>query len=676
MKQKNLIQRLCIAIAFFCLPLLINAQVPEMGSQIGLRGDKAEVDKTFKLFAENNMKVARIWITFNPFRPESWDFSRYDWAFEAAQKYGVRLCPTLGPVGSGVCVMPSDAKQLEGGAEYIKAIVMRYKDHPALDTWMLINEPGKAATNTPFAMQRYREWLKNKYGSTDKMWGNYKSFDEVEFQPSWNTGEPFAQFIDWHTFWRENLAWYLNWIASEIRKWDTKTPTHANPHGLISNLAGSSYDLPTWRTFLTSIGSSMHPTWHFGFLKRNQFALGASYQCDLLRGSFEPKPFWVTELQGGNNLYRDPRPFNPTYDDIAQFLWTIVGAGGKRVIYWTFEPNEGFSLVDYQGKPSERLQSTSDVEKILLANKDFFETAKPIESPITIILSLETMTLNMAMEGWFQTPEKDFTSRTRNAHLADLLGFYKTFTESGIPVNIKHINDYDWEKKTDSPRLAIFADVIGMTQAQAEAVSKFVQNGNTALITGGTGIYNEYRMFTPIRKFPLAEVVGGNLKENQFVDVTFNTKLTQPALTIPTSAWRGTIDNKSGEVLGKFGTEVIATRNKFGQGQSIWIPSIIGVPAWENSNDQLLALLKAYVGNFMNSPFSFEKKADLCVLRTMENNGHYVTVVTNGSDQPRQVVMKTSKLQLKPTMIWGKAAQVNGKNINLGPRETVVMLWK
>jgi beta-galactosidase len=646
---------------------------------VGIPDDPAQTDSLFRKLADHHMPVARIWITLDPFHPENWDFTKYDQAFEAAEKYGVGICPTLGPAGSGVCVMPEKKENLPEARHYIKTIVNRYKDHPALDTWMLLNEPGRPPQHNPLAMQRFREWLKDKYGSTNNMWGNYESFQEVQFDDSWEES-PSRAFVDWHTFWRSHMAWYLDWIAEEVRKWDQTTPLHGNPHSLIGNIAYLSLDLPSWRPFLNSLGGSMHPSWHFGeLLDRDQYALGAAYECDLLRGSFEPKSFWITELQGGNNLYRPSYPMNPTDKDIAQFLWTNIGSGAKRIIYWELNPSSQWSLLDFQGRPSERIITSSQVAQTMNRHEKFFREAKQVETPVSVILSLESMTLQLATEGWNIDAEKDHTGRKQEAHVLAAMGYYKTLQDMGIPVNIKHIHDYDWEEESGDPRLAIIPHATAITEGQARAIERFVKNGNTILVSGLTGIYDPYRDFLPTQEFPLKNALGARLKEIRFIEPYYQTQLTRPDVSLPTHLWTGIIDKLNSTALGTREEHVIATRNQYGEGKSIWIPSMVGIGAWKKDNQPLADFLKYHFHDFLKeAPFSFSRKYEHCVLRTMKSNERYLTVVTNGSKQPKRCVLNVKKEELEPSLIWGKNKQVkmNGREIHLGPRETLVLLWK
>ncbi len=173
-------------------------------------------------------------------------------------------------------------ERLEESREYIQRIVSHWKDHPALDSWSLTNEASQRPAPHPLALVRYRDWLKKKYGSIDRLntaWSTHcKDFNHVEPHESWDDlgyWNCVAPFVDWRAFWREHLAWWLHWIAREVRSVDASHPVHAHVAGQLSNLATHSIDLPAWNPFADSLGGTYpeirlprygpsHPTYRAG----------------------------------------------------------------------------------------------------------------------------------------------------------------------------------------------------------------------------------------------------------------------------------------------------------------------------------------------------------------------------------------------------------------------------
>jgi beta-galactosidase len=672
---------------------------PLVGAQIWVEpGQKpSDIDGWFKTLADAHMPVARLFLMWNYIEtaPGVWDFRLYDEAFRAAERYHVRVVATLTPnwgpphrgylyAAQGGAITDTEAR-LDGAREYIARVVARYKESPALDAWMLMNEPGQRPAPDPLALQRYRTWLAQKYGSIARLnaaWmTDFASFEQISYDPRWAAGgfaftAP-AAFTDWYTFWRAHLAWYLSWVAAEVRKVDSKHHIHVNPHALVGNLADNSFDLPAWRASLDSLGSSIHPAWHFGLLRREQFALGVGYVCDLVRGASEPHPFWVTELQGGGNIYSSVRPLSPTREDIAQWVWTGVGAGADRVIFWLLNARaEGseageWSLLDFQGGRSERFDAAGEIARELERRADFFGKARPVEAPVTIILSLETMTLQERYRA------EDSPARDRNAHVLEALGFYQALAELGVGVRLKQIDDFDWRGTSTWPRLAILPHVSALTATQARDIEAFVRGGNTVLITGLTGLYDEEARFWPHTRWPLEEILGARLKEVRTSVDGASVVLSRPPLTLPSALWVGEVANESAEVIGEQGGRATAVRKQAGRGEAVWIPSTVGLGAWFGDGAPLSRLLQGLTEPFTRGlPFRFDGRQPGCLMRVLQSGASYVTVVTNGTAESRQCRVRHPP-GLKPQALWGdsSALAADGQTLSLGARQTSVLLW-
>jgi len=671
------------------------ADRPLLGAQIWIEPGQTplQIDTWFHDLADAHMPVARLflmWPYLEP-TPDQWNFTLYDAAFRSAEKYHIRIVATLTPSGlppflggdgsQGVGVLPT-ANDQQLAAAYIAKVVEHYRSSPALDTWLLVNEPGQGPVANPAAVTAFRTWLAKQYPSVAQMnsaWSTaYKDFGAAgppASRPIFNRN----QELDWRAFWEDYQTAQLRWLADEVRKTDRDHPLHLNPAGLLNNLADVSDDLPSWRSFLDTLGCSIHPAWHLGLLHRDQYALGVSYLNDLVRGSIEPKPYWVTELQGGNNIYSGNKPMNPTQQDIAQWTWTSIGAGADRVIFWLLNSRaEGleageWSLLDFQGRPSERLKTATDIAKLVDQHQSFFSHARPYRSRVTIMLSLDTMNFEEAFNA------DDDPARSRNAHILSALGFYEALSRLGPPPDVKYFNDYDWDKKTERPRVAILPDARVLTEPQIHSLHSFVEHGNTLLITGLTGFYGPHATAWPLMGFPLAEITGGQLKEVHLRGEVPLISLTKPSDTVlPSRFWTSSIDSSSTTAIGQQDGDVVATeRDVTGGGRVIWIPSPIGMGAWLTDAQPLAQFLQATFSEVLSAPFTLKQPQDSCLLRVLENQGAYLTVLTNGAETSKICAIKGPS-DLHATTLWGKTPQRSAteSTYTLEPQGTSVQLWK
>src|SRR6267378_4176716 len=140
------------------------ADVPQIGAEVWITSDTTpdQMDMWMKLLADHHMPYARIWLDEYNLKNESgaWDFTLYDAVFAAAQRHGVKIMATFTPATQFPAGKPNELENLQ---KYVTAVVQHYKDNPALETWILINEPGKEYSSMPLVTQEWAPWLRDKY---------------------------------------------------------------------------------------------------------------------------------------------------------------------------------------------------------------------------------------------------------------------------------------------------------------------------------------------------------------------------------------------------------------------------------------------------------------------------------------------------------------------------------
>jgi len=673
-----------------------DVEIPKIGAQVWIEPGQTneEIDRWFKILSDHYMPCARLFIMWNyiEMQQDIWDFTLYDQAFIAADKYGIKIQATLtanhGPAHrderfwyhnqNGTIFSCKD--QLSGAEIYIQKTVGHYKSHPALETWWLQNEPGQRATHDELALDRFRVWLKEKYISTDSLNGawmtDFKSFEIIDYHPSWDGLPGFYSpqpYHDWNIFWRDHLTWYMGWIAEQIRKYDNIHPIHVNPHAVFDILP--KYDLPAWRNFLNSLGASIHPSWHFSIFERDQYALGVSAVCQIIKGAIEPKPFWISELQGGNNIFSSLNPLYPDLKDIGQWVWTGIGSGADKIIFWCLNArrtgNEAgeWSMLDYQGNPSERLKETARIASIVDENAEFFSNALPVSSSVTIILSPETM-LAEARQNQFG----DIPGRSSNAHILSALAFFETLSEMGISAGIKQADDYQWTEIKAKPEVAILPNLTCMPSYLIPELETFVRNGNKLIITGLSGYFDEHENNVIQTGFPLQNLVGGTIKEIKLIREIFPYKLNGMSDSLPVHMWETEIFPATGKVEGKSGNKVIALRNQFGKGEVLWVPAMIGLGAWLNDNGPLAKLL-IHEGLLDSDTFSFGSHYPGLLMKVLKNKNKYMFVLVNGTEDGKDVLIRPLDY-LKTQFLYGKMISNVPETIHVEGRETLVFMYR
>ncbi len=657
--------------------------IPRLGAEFWLEPHyTAEyIDAKIQLLAKSHMPVVRVFIGLA-------DTVLVDNAFAAAKKYGVKVQLTF-----TVPEDPNNEAELKYHAKKLELIVNRYKNHPSLETWWLINEPAHGPIKTTFALQLYRKWLQKKYGTIEqlnKAWqrnftsplknelpSDFSAFDQIEYSPSWEkAGWNYVEFYDWYRFSADNITWILQWIADEIKKYDTSHEVHVNPHNVFGNLI--QYDFPAWRKFLTTLGASIHPSWHFGILKPEQFALGVAASCEIVKGSSEPNPFWISELQGGNNIWSGGRPLGPEANDIAQWTWTGIGTGAEKIIYWMLSKRTktgesgDWSLLDFQGNPSDRMQMAASIAETIEKEKDFFAGATTLKRQIAILISRETMITMLR-----KNSKDTLVARGPNAHIFTALSYYQALSALGIPATFKFIEDFDWENKKDF--IAILPNATTIANATAKQAETFVANGNKLIIDGLSGYYNSDEVNTPQVGYLFEQLCGATYKDIRVEENIHEIGVAGTTDSLPVCIWQIEILNKTGKVISKSGNRVLAVRNNYGKGEVVWMPQLAGLGAWLSDSRTFTNWLQTETKAIGESqPIVFSKQSPNVVMSVLENKGTYVTIITNGNNQSAKVSLKQQK-PLSATVLFNthsQPASFASPSFLLQPKQTIVLKWK
>ncbi len=644
--------------------------LPMIGAQVFIEPGQSndQINHWFKVLHDQGMRVCRIRM-FESYMHRldgSWDFSLFDQAFNAARKYNIKVFATLFPATSfadvGGFKFPRDDEHLEEIADYIRNLVTHYKTFPALYGWVLLNEPGTGGhlPDTEYTRKRFEEW-KIAHPS-----------------PNFNAqGYPIVNFAE-ERFLLDYTTWFLGWIAAEIHQYDPGRPLHVNNHQIFQNVA--EYNFTDWRKFLSSLGASAHPSWHFGYFNRSQYTVALAANCDIIRSGAGSLPFWITELQGGNNIYSGFNPMCPTKEEITQWLWTGIGSGAEGIIFWCLNPRSSgteageWALLNFQDEPSDRLIAASDVIHTIDNNASIFRTAKPVDSKINILYVREALWI----EKKSQTGGTHYEGRDVGGVMKSALAYYEALGELGVASNFKAIDEFDWNKDNYFGTTIILAHQISIPSDYWEKLDNFVNKGGKLIADGLTAFFDEHMHNIMKTGFPFENIFGGNIKEFKLVDNLFYLQLNDPTCTLPAHLWRGTISPGTGKPLGMSDGEIVGVRNQYGQGEVVWIPSLLGLGARLKDYAAFSGWLEQEVAQSIKTmPFKFKSPQQGMFMKVLQSGDEYVTVLINKSKAFKSIDLD-KKANLKPTILFaGKNGGVDNRNmVTISPEESIIILWK
>ncbi|MEI7675135.1 MAG: beta-galactosidase trimerization domain-containing protein [Bacteroidales bacterium] len=607
---------------------------PVIGGQVIIEKGQSreEIESLFVILKNNNMNFCRIRM-FESYMHDgngNWDFSTFDLAFQAAERNNITIIATLFPMveftNIGGFKFPDSDAHLASIAEYIKQVVGHFKQYKSLYGWVLMNEIGcgKAPFNKPLTAQKFAEWQKAD---------TIKAFNDA--------GKPIIQFQE-ERFLLDYNSWYLNWLKSEVKKYDAKSHLHVNTHAVFDTYA--EYDFTKWRTILDSFGGSAHASWHFGNFTRNNYHYAIAANSEIIRSGSGNKPWIMTELQGGNNLWSGGIPMCPTKQEIEQWMWTIIGSGGKGMIFWSLNGRSAgieaaeWSLLNLLNQSTERLEMAGKVSGILKNCADIFSTAKEYESGVNILYTRESLWCERRAE----TTRVNYAGRLPGGSIRSAIGFFETLSQLGIQTNLKCIDEFDFTANNNKGKVLILPHQIAVPSKLTKSLEQFVATGGTLLVEGLTGFFDENMHNQTTTNFPYANLFGGMLKDAPFVADKFSISLANQKSALPAHLWEGVIQPTIAQSLAKNAKGgIVATTNIYGNGKVIWIPSLVGIAARETNNYLPLSqfIIRELLPQLYSNTIRFKAFTDGVLMKTLRTDSGYVVVLINKS-------LKTQRVEL------------------------------
>ncbi|MDZ7402140.1 MAG: beta-galactosidase [candidate division KSB1 bacterium] len=678
MTDHNLTWIKSVPITLFLLAapfLLLGAEPhwPVLGAQVLIEPaqNHEEIEHWFNMLQQAGMTFCRIRLFEEHIHQAdgNWDFSIYEKAFEAAEQHGVQIFATLFPTSSEPSVggfkFPESEPHLRSIAQYIQKTVEHFKNFPALYGWVVMNEPG-ADGQMPanaFAHEKFSQWQQHQFQSLDD-WRHRYLPEELLKQ----------------RFLRDYITWYLAWLANEIRKYDSQHDLHVNSH-MIFSLARE-FDFPDWRQFLTSLGASAHPSWHFGYFHRNQYAVALAANADLVRSGAGPLPFWFTELQGGNNTYSGFHAFCPTADEIIQWVWLAIAGGSRGIIFWSLNPRSHgpeageWALLNFQNQPSDRLLAAKKVANCLQQNQLLFENARPLDTGIHILYSRESLWIERLVQLTQPGEENLYEGRLPGGVMKSCLAFYECLSELGLNVAFQEMGEFDFDREDHTGSVLILANQIAVPSWYWEKLTRFVQNGGRLIVEGLTAFYDENMASLMKPDFPLRQVFGGVLQEVKCQPGDFRLPGFAPGQFFPVHLWKSTIHNENGQVMVQDSEGVLAIRTVYGRGETIWYPSLLALGARRNDNRSLASWLRDELEPVINKmPVTFKKQQQMVLMKTMASLHDFITVLCNKSQRIQKIDLSVQQ-GLVPEVLFKNQGTLPGRSrLQLPPEETMVIKW-
>ena len=412
--------------------------------------------------------------------------------------------------------------------DFFREVARHVAGSPAFYGWDLWSEP--AALNwarvgyksepmfcyCPSSMERFRLWLKAKYGTLGNLneaWHRtFTDWNQVE-PPRYGTILTYTDFMDWRVYYGYKLAEDLKLRNDAVKAIDPGhvTTSHApNPSPLVRTLADP-YD-PTddflMKDSVDYFGTSFYPK--LTSPDRNWTLERRVLAMDLTNSITGGRGFYVGELQSGYGVHGTIIGSPVTANDLELWTWGMVSRGAHAINFYAFYPmnagyeSGGYGMINLDGTLTERSRHAGEIAQRIQRNADLLLQAHPQRAEVAVVFSpLVPLLGGYDEEG------------SRNAIHRAVAGYHRMFFERNLPVEVLSSRELAPDNLRQY-KLVIVPYPLMLTAVEAKTLEGYVSEGGRLFVEARPGWVDERGHAEPkIPGFGWDEMLG--VREKQLI---------------------------------------------------------------------------------------------------------------------------------------------------------------
>ncbi|WP_228479356.1 beta-galactosidase [Microbacterium atlanticum] len=559
----------------------------------------------------------------------------------------------------------------------IRAVVGRHGRHPAVIGVQLDNEAGLHLIHNAEVVQRFREWVADRYGDVETLnreWGltywshRIAAWDEL-WAPSGNTTP--AYDLAWRRFQAELTADFIGWQAGIVRElvddatFLTTCIAYNRPAmddvavgALLDIASGNAYYLP--QDALDHDREGAGGQWYADDVP--QLVLMA----DRMRGTRQD-PFLVTET--GAASIGPAWLTRPPYDgQLAQAAWLLVARGARLVSYWHWHTLHSGAEVHWGGilghdlEPGRIHTEIAGIGRQFAAAAEWLADAEP-DADVGLVFAHDSEWM-MAFEPCLPAGEQG--DRASYARIVGAFG--RAAVDAGLQVG--HVNERQLPEADELRRrypVLIVAGLVAASDPTLETLVEYARLGGRLVIGPRTGFGDdEGRMRATLAPAVVGAAAGVGYRE--FAALGAPVDVVREGEPVGTA--RGWIDgfepSDADVLLGYrhelFGRWAAVTRREVGAGAITMVGTLL--------DRGLLAQVVADAAGPPRTPSLLAGRPSTVTAHSLTGPRGRVWVVHNWSPEPRTVELARGAA----SVLDGSGELAGGAEVALGPWD--VRVWR
>lgn len=568
------------------------------------------LDEAVNIFSEHGIDI----ILCTPTNcPPLWVYEKYP----DSKQYSRSGIPNAHGIRGNRCYNSSSVRKLS--ERIIRRLAEKYADNSAVIAWQVDNELEAVECCCPACSEKFRLFLKEKYGSLEAInltygnivWGGeYSSWEQVhppygDYYEGWYNP---AFINDWRIFCRESanrFAWFQADIIRSIA-----------PNAVITTntwLCENTCDMHKMFSRLDVVSYDNYPATRLPDDKNALYS--HAFHLDLMRG-IKKKNFWIMEQLSGTPGCWMPMQPTPLPGMIGGYALQAFAHGADRVVHFRWRSAlkgaEMFwhGLIDHSNVPSRRFEEFTELCGKINELKIPEDTV--IKNDIAIIMSFE-------QEAALRTQRQ-----SENFHYYDQLKLYHDGVTSlgcGCDIISEHDDFSDYK--------AVIAPALYLTfKSTAERLHSFAENGGTVILTNRCGVKDENNncIMKPLPA-EYTDMTGCYVREYDALGYDKAT-ISMNGKSYTVSCWCDIMQNNTADVLAVYSDRFYkgspcVLENKYGKGR-VYYSGVIGERDFYR-DFLAIVLKKAEIEFIAGLPRNVE------ITRRINNDSEYIFVFNNNN---------------------------------------------
>jgi beta-galactosidase len=412
--------------------------------------------------------------------------------------------------------------------KFLAALSKEANQFPALYGWDCWSEPhvvnwaefpslnNPEFCYCPSSEARFREWLKQKYGTLEALnaawYRRFERWDQIE-PPRASTILSYTDYLDWRAFIEDKLAGDLRTRVDAIRSADSTHPitSHAAAPELFTSPTDGFGEPDDFKMSANAdaFGTSLYPKHAESTHPWSYEMLDAGLDFTRSAGHSLGKGFWIGELQAGQGV-TGMRIAEPVDSHDEEFwLWQAVAHGAKEIAIYAWYPmnsgyeSNGYGLINLDGTLTSRAHAAGEVAKDIESAGSDLLAAQPAQAQVAVLFNR----LSYMVGG-----SESSLSKLGNATRDSLMGLHRAFLQEQIPVDFVDPADV-LHDRLGRYKILFLPFPVMISKSVTEGITRFIEHGGTVVAEARLA-WNDARGFSSdeIPGMGLAKVFGAREK--------------------------------------------------------------------------------------------------------------------------------------------------------------------